>query len=157
MTTLPPGPPCEISLNGTHLDFIPPEYDGGGRIIEYQVNFPHFEKAFLFCQNIFPVSIFYFIRIHALIHPRFTWWMLTRLVYGEDTVLSQWNICQTSLLSHQQYLMDFEVNLVINTQHISRNNQCTGRYIMRVVARNMAGVGQGNTVLVDLEDVEGKC
>ena len=38
------------------------------------------------------------------------------------------------------------------TQHRLRINQRTGRYILRVVARNQAGVGPGNTVLVDFED-----
>ena len=37
MVTLPPGPPTEISVSGDDLDFTPPEYDGGGRVTEYQV------------------------------------------------------------------------------------------------------------------------
>ena len=43
------------------------------------------------------------------------------------------------------------------TQHRLRINQRTGRYILRVVARNQAGVGPGNTVLVDFEDGKGWC
>ena len=43
------------------------------------------------------------------------------------------------------------------TQHRLRINQRTGRYILRVVARNQAGVGPGNTVLVDFKDGKGWC
>jgi len=38
MVTLPPGPPTEISVSRDDLDFKPPEYDGGGRVTEYQVH-----------------------------------------------------------------------------------------------------------------------
>ena len=38
MVTLPPGPPTEILVSGEDLDFTPPEYDGGGRVIEYQAH-----------------------------------------------------------------------------------------------------------------------
>lgn len=54
-------------------------------------------------------------------------------------------------------IFDGLVGKTVITQHGSRINQRTGRYILRVVARNVAGVGLGNSVLVDFGDGEGKC
>jgi len=106
MVTLTPGPPTEISVSRDDLDFIPPEYDGGGRVTEYQV--------------------------HLLDVNSNGDWKLYCVVPVRPLSASP-NIPPALFQGLK------------------------GRFLLRVVARNAAGVGPGNTIMAEFTGDQGWC
>ena len=164
MVTLPPGPPTEISVSGDDLDFTPPEYDGGGRVTEYQVQiliksltWAKILKSIMASKCLIIQYIISYLQVHLLeVNSNGDWKVFSVVpvrhlsaspnippalfqgLKGKSFYQKPCSCCSASF-----YQKQIQLN--------------TGCYLLRVVARNAAGVGPGNTIVAEFTEEQSWC
>ena len=145
-----PTPPQDIRVDGQTLSFEPPQWDGGGRILEYRVWTTPFMRPLWHAI----VSVVY---IPACFLIQFIYKVHLKSVDGDSWVvfkhvpvlyLSEWPKLE------ENFFGDLKGEYIVSAENHWIINMSAGKFILQVVARNRVGCSpSSDTILVDLKGI----
>ena len=127
-----PTPPQELRWDGQSLYFEPPKWDGGGRILEYKVwtilVIRQRSLVFGMYSSMFSIQLIYKVQLKPIDGQHFVVFKVVPVLY-----LSDWPKLEDNFFGDLggEYIASFIHYIYRKSLNIS-----TGKFILRVVARN---------------------